>query len=324
MKMWRPEQVVQGPRVATPDDVGALNRVFADAFTDRYRRDGLVGVRVPQLNAAIWRYAIQDAGHGAMLWHDEHGEIVAFNIAHCSGAEGWMGPLAVRTDRQGLGLGRTIVESAISWLEERRVTTLGLETMPRTVDNIGFYGRLGFLPTYLTVTMTADVQRRSVAGRFVRLREQPPAVRDDLIARCRERLAAATGGYDFSREMELTAQLDIGDTVLLEERRRIAGFALWHSAPLADVRTGEELRVLKLFADSDETFARLLTVLDVCAAALGVRRVAVRAQTAYVAAYRRLLVRGYRVRWTDLRMTLAGAPEVVLPKGAVLFSNWEI
>ena len=38
----------------------SLNVVFSDAFTERYRRDGMVGVRVPYLNPAVWRYAIED------------------------------------------------------------------------------------------------------------------------------------------------------------------------------------------------------------------------------------------------------------------------
>ena len=33
-----------------------------------------------------------------MVWRDDEGALVAFNIAHQSGTEGWMGPLAVRTD----------------------------------------------------------------------------------------------------------------------------------------------------------------------------------------------------------------------------------
>src|SRR5690242_21906320 len=42
--------------------------------------------------------------------------------------EGWMGPLAVRVDRQGSGIGKTIVRAATDWLLDRGVTTLGLET----------------------------------------------------------------------------------------------------------------------------------------------------------------------------------------------------
>ncbi|MBI4421931.1 MAG: GNAT family N-acetyltransferase [Gemmatimonadetes bacterium] len=325
MKLWRPDHAVLGPRRPREKDLPTLNRLFSEAFTDRYRRDGLVGVRVPPLNPQIWHYALRDAGEGAMVWHDEDDNLVAFNVAHCSGLEGWMGPLAVRPDRQGLGLGKAVVGAAVDWLKEQRVTTIGLETMPRTVENIGFYSRLGFAPGYLTLTLTGEITAnvKSLRSRFVRLSELAAGEQRDLLDRCRERLHRAAPGYDYTRELELTADLGIGDTVVIEAGE-VRGFALWHSAPLADARPVEELRVLKLFADSGETFGRLLGVLEACAAKLRIRRVAVRCQTVYTAAYRELIDRGYRVRWTDLRMTLAEFPEQVATPGAVVFSNWEI
>src|SRR6478609_9697405 len=140
--MWPPDRSLRGPERATVRDVDPLNRVFAEAFTDRYSRDGLVGVRVPQLNPLVWRYAIDDAGGGAMVWRDADGHLVAFNMVHRSGSEGWMGPLAVRPDRQGEGLGSLMV---------------------RTVDNIGFYSRIGLVPGHLTVTLVHDVGRRAPA-----------------------------------------------------------------------------------------------------------------------------------------------------------------
>src|SRR2546430_13250000 len=89
MRWWLRNTRMTGPERATARGMEALNRVFADAFTDRYRRDGLVGVRVPQLNPLVWRYALLDAGDGAMIWRDEHEDVAAFNIAHQAGAEGW-------------------------------------------------------------------------------------------------------------------------------------------------------------------------------------------------------------------------------------------
>src|SRR5438093_3783 len=223
MRAWLPERQVYGPEPAGERDTEGLNRVFADAFTDRYRRDGLVGVRVPHLNPQVWRYALFDEGYGALVWRDEAGQVVSFNVAHRSGAEGWMGPLAVRPDRQGVGIGKATVRAAVDWLVDQHVATVGLETMPRTVENIGFYGRLGFAPGYLTVTMTRDLATRG------------------------------------------------------------------HAAP----------------------------------ARAGIRRVAIRCQTRYEGAFRHLIERGYRVRWTDLRMTCEGYPEPHAGTG-VLFSNWEI
>ena len=260
-----------------------------------------------------------------MVWRDEDDQLVAFNIAHRSGLEGWMGPLAVRPDRQGLGLGKGIVQAAVEWLKEQRLTTIGLETMPRTVENIGFYSRMDFIPGHLTVTLTGDVPStvRNLRPKFIRLADVPPADQDGLLHACRDRLQRSAPGCDYTREHELTAELSIGDTVLIEDNG-IRGFALWHSAPLAEARPAEELRVLKLFADSSETFGRLVAAIEACAAKARVRRVAVRCQTAYAAAYAALIERGYRVRWTDLRMTLAGFPERVALPGETLFSNWEI
>ena len=325
MKLWRPDHAVVGPEAPTEADFAALNRIFSDAFTDRYRRDGLVGVRVPPLNLQIWRYALRDAGPGAMVWRDEDDQIVAFNIAHRSGLEGWMGPLAVRPDRQGLGLGKAVVQAAIDWLKEQRAGTIGLETMPRTVENIGFYSQIGFAPGHLTITLTGDAATnvRTMRHRFLRLGDMAEADQAPLLAACRDRLARSAPGCDYTREHELTRELGIGDTIVIEHGG-VRGFALWHSAPLAEARPAEELRVLKLFADSAETFARLVVALEICAAKVRIRRVAVRCQTSYTAGYRHLIERGYRVRWTDLRMTLAEYPECVLPNDEILFSNWEI
>ena len=154
-RSWKPGASLEGPFPATADDIPGMNQVFSDAFTERYRRDGMVGVRVPYLNPTVWRYAIEDAADGALCWR-AHGEVAAFNMVHRSGAEGWMGPLAVRQDLQGAGVGKEIVRHGIEWLRESGARVIGLETMPRTLDNIGFYSTLGFIPGRLTLTTTLD------------------------------------------------------------------------------------------------------------------------------------------------------------------------
>jgi hypothetical protein len=99
---------------------------------------------------------------------------------------------------------------------------------------------------------------------------------------------------------------------------------LWHSAPLADSRTRDEVRVLKLAARDDRAFDAAIAAVEAAAAKVGIRRVAVRCQSRYAEAFRRLIARGYRVRWTDLRMTYEGHAELHAAAGGVIFSNWEI
>ena len=318
--MWRPDRSVRGPERATLRDVDPLNRVFAEAFTDRYSRDGLVGVRVPQLNSAIWRYAIEDAGEGAMVWRDAGGELVAFNMVHRSGTEGWMGPLAVRPDRQGEGLGSAMVLAGVEWLKAEGARTIGLETMPRTVDNIGFYSRLGFMPGHLTVTLVRDVGRRAAeAGEMLSAAADPPRV----LGECRALLDQILPGTDFTRELALTQELRIGDTTLIRRDGALSGFALWHSAPLAAGRPKDEVRILKLVARSLDDLDRLIEAAQRAAQLERVRRLAIRCQSAFGEAYLRLVDQGFRVHWTDLRMMLRGyAPGG--PKSGIVLSNWEI
>jgi len=317
---WRAPRP-DGPYAATVDDHASLNHVFSEAFTERYRRDGLVGVRVPFLNPSIWRYAIEDANGGALVWRDERDEIAAFNVVHCSGREGWMGPLAVRPDSQGSGLGKEIVKSGIDWLKASKAATIGLETMPRTMDNIGFYSALGFSPGRLTVTVTVDASSSndspSVFGRL------SASDKSAVLAECCAVSQHVLPACDFTREIELTDSLGLGETVLFREAGRITGFALCHTVPLVEGRAREETRVLKLVLTDQAELPSAVSTLADFARRGGTRRVAFRVQTEYLDAYHQLIAMGGRVRWTDLRMTLAGYPEGKAGRG-LLWSNWEI
>ncbi len=320
-RVFRTGKPMDGPHVATVADIDGLNEVFTEAFTERYRRDGMTGVRVPALNPSIWRYAIEDAGSGALCWRDERGRIAAFNIAHRAGTEGWMGPLCVRPDQQGVGLGKIIVQSGMSWLKRHGATVIGLETMPRTMDNIGFYSALGFVPGHLTVTLTMDAALGDHAP--VLLSRLPGLQQELALESCRALTSRVLPGYDFTRELELTQRLSLGDTVILGAPESPVGFAVYHTAPLVEGRSRDELRVLKLVLERREDFPRLIGQLADLARRAGTRRMALRLQGDYPDMYRAMIGLGARVRWTDLRMSLHGFTELAPTAGMVL-SNWEI
>ena len=319
-RSWR-QHSIDGPYRAQTDEIEELNQIFSDSFTERYRRDGMVGVRVPFLNSSIWRYAIEDAADGAMLWRDDRGRIVAFNMVHRSGTEGWMGPLAVRTEHQGMGTGKEIVLRGVEWLKSQGATVIGLETMPRTMDNIGFYSRLGFSPGRLTITTTLEATLADVPARL--LGRLSGTAREDTLAECRALVQRLLPGYDYTREISLTHDLALGDTVLLYDGDAIAGFALAHTAPLVEGRSREELRVLKLVLADEARFAEMVRAIADFARRSGTRRIALRLQGEFLSAYQRAIALGGHVRWTDLRMSLAEYEERPPARGLVL-SNWEI
>ena len=126
--------------------------------------------------------------------------------------EAHISTIAVHPDWQGIGLGKAVVRGGVEWLAGRRTTVIGLETMPRTMDNIGFYSTLGFIPARLTITVTLDAARAD--GPVAMLSRLPEKTREDLIAQCRDLTMARIPGYDYTREIRLTSELGLGDTLL--------------------------------------------------------------------------------------------------------------
>jgi hypothetical protein len=282
----------------------------------------MVGVRVPHLNPAVWKFAITDAEEGAMIWRNARDGIAAFNMVHRSGVEGWMGPLAVHPDYQGQGIGKIIVNTGVEWLKQRGATVIGLETMPRTMDNVGFYSSLGFTPGHLTVTVTLDAARSGIQSTLMSALN--PHERELAMRQCRQTLQQLIPGYDYMREIVLTAQHELGDTVFVRKGSDVVSFAIYHSVPLVEGRATEEMRVLKMVARSEVDFDHLVTQLCAHARAKGGRRVAIRVQGQYSSVYRRLMARGARVRWTDLRMSVHDYAESHPGGGGIVLSNWEI
>jgi GNAT superfamily N-acetyltransferase len=320
-RTWRHSVPADGPMRVVEADIPALNTVVSEAFTDRYRRDGLIGVRVPHLNPAVWRFAIADAEGGAMVWRDDRGSIIAFNIAHRSGTEGWMGPLAVHPDHQGHGIGKSVVIAGVEWLKRHGARVIGLETMPRTMDNVGFYSSLGFTPGRLTVTLTLEgVRGRQQAKLFSALDESQ---RIDALGKCLGLIEACAPGYDYSREIALTDSHGLGETLLIENGGEVRAFAICHGVPLVQGRVREEIRVLKLVARTAADVDELVTQLCTYTRAVNAKRIAVRVQSEYDEVYRAVIQRGARVRWTDLRMSLSGYGEKI-PRSGIVLSNWEI
>jgi GNAT superfamily N-acetyltransferase len=319
---WRHAWVSESPERVSVREIPALNAVFSEAFTERYRRDGMVGVRVPHLNPAVWKFAITDAEDGAMIWRNARDGIAAFNMVHRSGVEGWMGPLAVHPDYQSQGVGKMIVSSGVEWLKKAGAKVIGLETMPRTMDNVGFYSSLGFTPGHLTVTVTLEAARAGIQA--TAMSSLNPHERELALRQCRALVEQLAPGYDYTREIVLTAQHQLGDTLFVRKGNEVLSFAVCHSVPLVEGRVTDEMRVLKMVARSEADFDQLVTQLCAHARVKSARRVAIRVQGQYGDIYRRLVARGARVRWTDLRMSLHEYAESRPANGGIVLSNWEI
>jgi hypothetical protein len=215
-----------------------------------------------------------------------------------------------------------IVTTGVEWLKKRGAKVIGLETMPRTMDNVGFYSALGFVPGHLTVTVTLEAARAGIQATTIS--SLNPHERELALRQSRALLEQMSPGYDYTREIVLTEQHELGDTLFVRKGFDVLSFAVCHSVPLVEGRATEEMRVLKMVARTEADFDHLVTQLCAHARVRGAKRVAIRVQGQYSSVYRRLIARGARVRWTDLRMSVHDYSEAKPANGGIVLSNWEI
>ncbi len=100
------------------------------------------------------------------------GEMIGFSMVHDWGSLGWLGPIVVAPEWQGLGLGRDLTLRSRLILEERGCQTIALETWPHFPRNVALYIKSGFMP----VDLVAVLEKRGVQA--VRVREGDPVCSD--------------------------------------------------------------------------------------------------------------------------------------------------
>ena len=119
-----------------PGDVPAIREVIAEAFKPMpYSRQTEVAIYDGLRTAGAMTVALVAEEEGAVVGH------IVLSHVTIGGASGdWLGagPVAVRPDRQGRGIGRALVEAALE--RARRLGAPGCVL----VGDPAFYGRFGF------------------------------------------------------------------------------------------------------------------------------------------------------------------------------------
>jgi ribosomal protein S18 acetylase RimI-like enzyme len=142
-------------RVASQADYAALGPVFTEA--ERFHRDALPhvfrpppGLFPPEPLFRQWA----NGPHSAVLVADDTGDLVGFVTIRTDSApaEEILQPrafavvdlLAVRSDRQRRGIGRSLMEAAHRWAGQRQLGHVSLNVWEFNQPGISFYQALGY------------------------------------------------------------------------------------------------------------------------------------------------------------------------------------
>jgi len=240
-----------------------------------------------------------------------NGRPVGFIFSCSWGSAAWFGTFAVLPEQQGRGLGKALVVASLDYLRQVPGRAIGLETMPESAANMGLYMKMGFQPRLLNLLLARPLARQnSDDANLPRWSAADPVTRQHWLAELREACGRIYPGLDWSKEVLLTEQFGMGETLVLTAAGRAVGLSV---VALAGAREGlarerAHVQALALHPDhtSAETFRTLLAASESLAAARGKEMLTVSCYAAHTWALEQLLAWGYRVERGLLRMVLAG------------------
>ena len=215
-------------------------------------------------------------------------------------------------------------------MKDRGCTTIGLETMPRTYNNLGLYTRLGFQPGALVMTcqvpIPATVPAVPGAAPPILLSELDPAARSAIRPEMQALWQRVSPGLDYSQAVDATLANEFGDVLLTRDGDNgegpLNGCLHFHHSRYFITDGAGVLRIARITAVRDSTaFARLMSALASYGRKHGMTELYIRCQASDWETTKQLLAWGFRIAHTDLRMSLETHPERENPE-MVHFTRW--
>ena len=235
-------------RTMKVDDIVDVKGVDLMAWTDLVER--VRGTRIklsPRTDDNILSYLRSDP-EGAFVAADEAGGVLGVVFSHVWGATGWLGPLSVLPSYRSKGLGKDLLKRSLNYLEDMGCVDIGLETMAENALNLGLYFRVGFKPECLVLQLSKRLEKEGLqeepVGGVAVERFSESSVQEKVKSEMRRISRALRLGLDYTKEVELTQEFDLGDTVIASSRSGIVGFCVTHTKSKRANESGATMRIV--------------------------------------------------------------------------------
>lgn len=212
------------------EDIEAIKEIDKECFKINAVRttEGIKGYIEKSNNSSIV-YEIDD-------------EVVGYNFIHIWGSFAWFGPLGVNPEYQSQGIGKKLIEHTIKILkEEYKVSTIGLNTMPESSYNVGFYMSLGFTPLKLSLNLKkkiseADLETIICSSKY---KVKQIDINDEVnYLRVEENLNILTNkifnNFNVTSELKMIENQDFGTVFTLEVNDEIQGVLICYTKSIRE------------------------------------------------------------------------------------------
>jgi GNAT superfamily N-acetyltransferase len=263
------------------------------------------------------------AEHVAAFAAEEDGALVGSNFATRWGSFGFFGPLSIRPDRWNGGCAQPLVGAVCEAFERWRVSLSGLFTFAESAKHVHLYGKFGFYARFLTAVMARPAQPASLPARS-RYSALPPADRRAAEDAAYALTDSIWDGLDLRGEIRTVAARNLGDTLLLWDGSRLAGFAVCHWGPASEAgadRLYVKFGAVRSGSGAAGRFAALLDAVAALAAAAGMKAVLAGVNLGRENAYRQMAASGFRSEFQGVAMHRDNRPGFSRPDAYVI-DDW--
>ena len=297
-------------RPMTAGDLAEATRIFRVAFGTFLGAPDPMRFRL-DMRTIETRFA---ADPGTAFVAERGGRLIGSVIGMDWGSQFVVGPLSVDPSCWGQGVARLLTEAILDAADRRKPALVSLFTHPGSPTHLRLYESFGFVPMFLTPVMSKPVEgavpRRPVSC----FSAVPAAERATVLYLSRDLTHASFPGLDLAREIEAIEAQQLGETILLDGSRGLAGMALCHIG--AGTEAGEGALFVKFAAvrpGAAAEFQRLLEAIEALAAEGGVQRLTAGINTGRRDAYRLMLSRGFRAGLVGVAMHRLDGPGTLRP-----------
>jgi GNAT superfamily N-acetyltransferase len=264
------------------------------------------------------------ADPAAALGAEIGGELVGANLATRWGSVGFFGPLAVRPDLWDRGIAQLLLEPTMRLFEKWGIRHAGLFTFSSSTKHVNLYQKFGFWPRFLTALMELPISTERASCEWGRFNELTAGQQDDCLKACEEVTNSVYEGLALDREILAVRDQRLGDTLLIWDGSRLAGFAVCHVGAGTEAGSGKcyvKFGAVRCGANASRDFRRLLAACRAFGLSRGANLLVAGVNLARLDAYKEMLNAGFRSTAQGVAMERNGEEGYNRPD-VLLMDDW--
>ncbi|HEY1341238.1 MAG TPA: GNAT family N-acetyltransferase [Bryobacteraceae bacterium] len=239
------------------------------------------------------------------------GEIAGSNFATRWGSVAFFGPLTIRPNLWDKGIGKRLLDPVMDRFAEWGVVHAGLFTFAHSPKHVHLYQKYGFWPRFLTAILSKPATQDLKSQEGVRYSDLRADQRQEALGASRDVADSIFAGLDPTPEIVSVASQGLGETILLYDSSRLAGFAVCHCGPGSEAGSGIcyiKFAAVRSGGGARSRFERLVGACGALAVQRDLRRVVAGMNLARSEAFQALAGLGFRVDFQGIAMERPNEP----------------